>query len=79
MKTNDKRRVPDAGEVFVHRYKGVSYTLKVVTTEGGIGYELDGEVYQSPTAAAKAIVGQDQFVNGRKFWKIDDVTKRTNE
>jgi len=71
--------VPDAGEVFVHRYKGVSYTLKAVSTDSGIAYELNGDVYQSPTAAAKAIVGLNQFVNGRKFWKIDDSNQRTNE
>ena len=47
------------------------YEMKVVETEDGIGYELEGAIYKSPTAAAKAIVGPDQFTNGRKFWHMD--------
>ena len=71
-RTDKKQRVPDVGEAFHHNYKGVSYTLKVVSTEDGIGYELNGAIYRSPTAAAKAVVGQNQFINGRQFWKIDE-------
>jgi hypothetical protein len=66
-----ERRLPSVGEVFSHRYKGEMYVMTVVKTEIGIGYELLGQVYNSPTAAAKAIVGKDQFINGRAFWHMD--------
>jgi hypothetical protein len=66
------RREPAVGETFQHRYMGDVYTMTVVRTENGIGYELLGEIYRSPTAAAKALVGKDQSTNGRKFWHIDD-------
>lgn len=66
------RKEPKVGDVFEHRYKGEYFTLTVVKTENGIGYELLGEIYRSPTAAARAIVGTNQSVNGRGFWHIDD-------
>ncbi len=69
---NKERKDPDVGRKFQHRFKGEVYTLTVVATDDGIGYELLGEVYRSPTAAAKALVGKDQSTNGRKFWHIDD-------
>ncbi len=70
-KSNKEKRVPAVGEIFRHRYLGEVYELSVVSTEGGIGYEMKGVIYQSPTAAAKALVGSDQSVNGRTFWHID--------
>ncbi|QDV69031.1 hypothetical protein Poly24_27450 [Rosistilla carotiformis] len=72
MAKNNTRKEPDVGRQFQHRYMGDVYTLTVVKTDSGIGYELLGEVYRSPTAAAKALVGKDQSTNGRKFWHIDD-------
>lgn len=66
-----KHVTPAIGSTFEHRYKGTLYTMTVVESDSGVGYEVDGEVYRSPTAAAKAVVGVDQFVNGRKFWKLD--------
>ena len=66
------RKEPQVGEVFRHRYRREDFTLTVVETEDGIGYELLGVIYRSPTAAAKAIVGKEHSVNGRGFWHIDD-------
>ena len=66
------RKQPEVGQVFQHRYQGTLYTLSVVPTTDGIGYELLGKVYRSPTAAAKALVGKDQSINGRSFWHIED-------
>lgn len=66
------RKDPEVGRRFQHRYKGTMYVLTVVKTSDGIGYELLGKIYQSPTAAAKALVGSDQPTNGRKFWHIDE-------
>jgi hypothetical protein len=70
-KDKKEKRIPAVGEFFYHRYMGVVYELKVVETEGGIGYELEGVIYKSPTAAAKALVGPHQPTNGRSFWHID--------
>lgn len=72
MKKKAERKEPNVGQEFHHRYQGEMYTLTVVRTDDGIGYELMGEVYRSPTAAAKALVGKEQSTNGRKFWHIDD-------
>jgi hypothetical protein len=49
--------------------------MVVVQTEDGIGYKVGEDVYKSPTAAAKSIVGKDQFINGRKFWHMRDGNK----
>ncbi len=63
---------PPVGLECVHRYQGVLYKMVVVATaDGGIGYSVDGVVYASPTAAAKAVIGKDQFIYGRKFWHLD--------
>ncbi len=72
MDKRTKRNDPEVGRTFQHRYKGEMYTLTVVETDDGIGYELMGTVYRSPTAAAHALVGPNQPTNGRKFWHIDD-------
>ena len=65
------RSEPLVGNVYRHRYKGVMYELTVVKTVDGIGYELLGPIYRSPTAAARALVGKDHQINGRTFWHID--------
>lgn len=72
MSEEKTRKVPEIGSVFQHRYKGTLYTLTVVETDSGVGFEMQGKIYQSPTAAAKALVGKHQATNGRKFWHIDD-------
>jgi hypothetical protein len=66
-----KRLEPVVGQTFQHKYKGVNYILTVIKSDDGIAFELLGKVYRSPTAACKAIVG-NQFVNGRRFWRIDE-------
>lgn len=64
---------PPVGLECVHKYKGTLYRMIVVERpDGTIGYKVDDVVYASPTAAAKAIVGQDQFINGRKFWHLEN-------
>lgn len=73
-----KRVLPPAGTRYPKKYKGEEFILTVVETDSGIGYSLDGYVFKSPTAAAKAVVGQHQFINGWKFWKMDE-SKSTEE
>jgi hypothetical protein len=67
-----QKKVPEVGMVYHHRYKGVMYEMTVVRAGDSVGFDVGGVIYNSPTAAAKAIVGKDQFVNGRKFWHLDD-------
>ncbi len=50
-------------------YKGKTYTLKVVKTDRGIGYDLRGTVFSSPSTAAKSLTKTE--INGWKFWRID--------
>jgi hypothetical protein len=71
MAFNSSHRTLTVGEQFQHTYKGKVYTMVVVKTDDGIGYSVDGTVYASPTAAAKAVVGKNQFVNGWKFWHME--------
>jgi hypothetical protein len=63
--------VPKTGSSFRHRYKGTLYIMTVVSSGDGVGYEVLGTVYRSPTAAAKSIVGKDTPTNGRAFWSMD--------
>lgn len=71
MTRKKTRKAPSIGTVFEHRYKGTMHRMEVVQAEWGVGYKVDDiGVFRSPTAAAKAVVG-DQFINGRKFWKMD--------
>jgi hypothetical protein len=65
-----QRPHPPIGSVFHHKYKGEIYTLTVIEKHGAIKYEILGENFDSPTAAAKRVVG-NQFINGRRFWRID--------
>jgi hypothetical protein len=51
--------------------------MTVVQTDTGVGYQVGDKVYQSPTAAAKAVVGKNQFTNGRKFWHMDKEDETT--
>jgi hypothetical protein len=69
MPAAKKRTKPKVGLEFVREYKGKTYKLKVVKTEGGVGYELAGKVFTSPSTAAKSITKSE--INGWKFWKID--------
>lgn len=64
-----QRPTPKIGSEFVREYKGKTYTLKVVRTESGVGYELRGTVFSSASTAAKSITKTE--INGWKFWKID--------
>jgi hypothetical protein len=69
MPAAKKRPKPKLGSVFVREYKHKTYKLKVVKANGGVGYELNGTVYSSPSTAGKSLTKAE--VNGWKFWKID--------
>jgi hypothetical protein len=62
---------PKVGSKFQHKHMGTLYIMTVVELDGGIGYEVLGTVYRSPTAAAQSIVGEHTSTNGRTFWHMD--------
>lgn len=69
MPAAKQRTKPKVGLEFVKEYKRKTYKLKVVKTDGGVGYELSGTVFTSPSTAAKSITKNE--INGWKFWNID--------
>lgn len=75
MPVKSSHITPSIGRVFQHNYKGTLYTMVVVQTKEGVAYKVGEEIYRSPTAAAKSIVGKDQFINGRSFWHMNDGNK----
>lgn len=71
MAKKKQRTPPPVGSRYRHVYRGEAYDMEVVETPSGVGYKVLGEVYRSPTAAAKSIVGKDQQTNGWNFWNMD--------
>jgi hypothetical protein len=69
MPSRKQRPNPKVGSEYVKEYKRKTYKLKVIKTGGSIAYELCGEVFPSPSAAAKSLTKGE--VNGWKFWRID--------
>ena len=68
MELRHERRIPRVGAIFEHTYAEKKYQLKVVAFQDGIAYELQGKIYETPTAAAKTITKFD--VNGWLFWHM---------
>lgn len=64
-----ERKSPKVGASFEKTYKGKTYTLTVVKTPGGTGYKVNGEVFTSPSTAAKSITGSE--VNGWVWWGME--------
>ena len=61
---------PKVGKVFKATYKGKPYTMKVVKGEdGGVAYQVGNDKFESPTGAAKHVVGGSR--NGWRFWGIE--------
>lgn len=73
MPTRKKRnKLPQVGAIFTKVYKGDKLNAKVVEVNseaGTIKIEVNGTVYNSPTAAAKAFVHYE--VDGWIWWHID--------
>jgi hypothetical protein len=57
-------RLPPVGSVLVREYKGQTVQVRVLPK----GFEYEGEVYKSLTAAAKAITGQ--HCSGYRFFRL---------
>lgn len=58
--------LPKAGGVITKTYLGKEVTVKVTAD----GFEFKGKKYASLTAAAKAVRGSEQEVNGWKFFGL---------
>lgn len=67
-------KMPEVGSAFEKIYNGRVYRLKVVKILTGVAFELDGHLYDTPTAAAKYIVKHE--VNGWTFWKMNKKAKK---
>ena len=63
-----ERKIPKAGLICNRIFAGKQYILKVVNWSNGLGYELNGQIYDTPTAAAKSITKFE--VNGWRFWHL---------
>lgn len=61
--------VPKVGKTFSRVFKGKKYSMSVVKKGEGIGYEVGGKVFRSPSAAAKSVTSH--AVNGWVFWHIE--------
>jgi hypothetical protein len=69
MPKKKQRKDPRVGSTFKRWYKRKMYTLTVVRHEGALWYEVGGNRYRSPSAAAKAVTRTS--VNGWRFWRMD--------
>jgi len=69
MKKKIDRKPPTVGLIIKRKFKNKIHTMRVVETEEGIGYEVDGEVFNSPSSAARKITVHP--VNGWRFWHLD--------
>jgi len=68
MAARKKRSEPKAGCEFVKKFKGKIYRLNVIKSDGRTAYKVGGNIFFTPTAAAKSITKTE--INGWQFWKI---------
>lgn len=64
------RELPPVGTKLNAKFHGIKYKANIVTdrkSPNGRAVKFDGRLYQSMTAAAKAIT--DYNVNGWRFWR----------
>ena len=61
--------LPAAGATFSRTFGGVDYIMTVVRQGRDIGYKVGEKIYESPSAAAKAVT--QHAVNGWRFWRIE--------
>jgi hypothetical protein len=75
MKRAKDHKAPKIGGTFEKLFKGRKYHLKIISTPSGIGYEVRGQIFRSPSAAAKSIT--KTAVNGWVFWHMESRQYRT--
>lgn len=68
-----------AGTRLEARYKGEQRSCEVVQTEEGLRYRTDdGELFSSPSSAAKHVMG-GTAANGWRFWSTEGALKERRE
>ncbi|MDP9237386.1 MAG: hypothetical protein M3P30_08325 [Chloroflexota bacterium] len=68
-----------AGTVLVARHKKEERTCEVVQTDDGLRFKTDdGELFKSPSSAAKHVMG-GVAANGWRFWSIAGTEKPKRE
>ena len=69
----------EPGTVLSARYKKEERTCEVVQTEDGLRFKTDdGELFKSPSSAAKHVMG-GIAANGWRFWSIAGTEKPARE
>ena len=68
MVKRKERKLPPVGNTYTRKYKGKTYTMKVVRKNGRIAFSVLGKEFNSPSGAAKTIAKTE--VNGWVFWKV---------
>lgn len=61
--------MPKIGTIFEKKYRGRCFKLAVVRHSGETVFALGGEMFKTPTAAAKSITKSE--INGWFFWGIE--------
>lgn len=64
-----KRPLPKVGQVFEAMHKGTRVRMVVVKDDEGIAYKVNGEIFQTPSAAGRYVTKGE--VNGWKFWHME--------
>jgi hypothetical protein len=73
MPKKKEHNVPKVGTIWETTFKKRKYVMKVVSTRSGIGYEVGGRLFKSPSGAAQSITKTG--ANGWVFWKIEEKSK----
>jgi hypothetical protein len=68
------REPPKVGKVFERIYKGKTYRMTVVEFDGKTRFKVGNQVFATPTAAAKSVVGEGRFISGPLFWQMDEAS-----
>jgi hypothetical protein len=69
MGAPNQRSSPTVGKVYDREYGGQIHRMKVVKIGSKVQYEVNGEVFPTPSAAGKHVTKNE--VNGWIFWRID--------
>lgn len=63
-----ERAEPKAGMKFTRRFNGKEHILTVVKDGNDTKYMVGEETFDTPTAAARSLIGNKYAVNGWLFW-----------
>lgn len=68
----DDDRLPTPGTVLTRKFKGITYSVTIMP----VGFEMDGDIYKSLSAVAKAITGSHW--NGYLFFGLTPAPGKSN-